>query len=191
MKRQITFIFSCAVAFISSYVPMAHADFIPGRVRAISRAEMQVTQSRADFQGVPQVTLSLTRADGAESPHPTGITIEYLIPNRTAASTVGITLMKNMSYHLAITQREIDPCGSVHYEAQLPAVEENSLNHQLPLSQVYVHLVDHSHRDPQCQHQATPRAPWEASVRQNPGQRGFLNSSMLLVGEPEPLMITQ
>jgi hypothetical protein len=152
---------------------------------------MQVTQSRVDFQGVRSVTLSLTRIEGSDSPHPTGMTVEYMVPNRIAASTVGIEVMRNISYNLRIIHRETDACGSVHYQAQLPALDEDTLNHQLPLSQVYVYLVDHSESDPECQSPIRTRATWEASVRQSSGQRGFLNSSMFLVGQPEPLMVTQ
>jgi hypothetical protein len=171
MKKLI----SLVMFAIPAMATQASAVYNPEWERPIETAPMAITQSRMGFQSVQAAQVTLTRKDGATQEGPTGMILEYT----QDASQDQAKVIRD----LVITQRIVDECGSIHYTATLPQIYLGVGEGRQGHARFIVSLADHSHRT--CAD--SPANGWEASVRQGFGWCGTMDSTMSLVGTPEPV----
>ncbi len=158
-----------------------HASFQPNWDRPLYTGKMKVTMAQRGFEGVRSAKLTLTRRDGSATEGPTGMTLQYTVPEKVIDSKYFPS--HNNYVTLVVNKTEVDSCGSRQYIASLPQDEE-SRNPRRVGARFGIVLTDHSQRV--CE-DYRPNL-WEASVHQGFGWCGTDDSRMQLSGNPEPVV---
>lgn len=121
----------------------------------LTSARMKVEEAGYAFEGLSEVTLTLTSTDGQT---PTGMLLEYY----------------DEKVMLTINDASADSCGCLSYSASLPNQEPNG-------ARFTVFLEDHTASS--CSHDV--RNSWQALVRVGYGWCGTMDSTMRLSGFPK------
>lgn len=129
---------------------------------SIKSATMSVVESRFGFEGLSEVTLSLSKAlDDAAAPYTT-VTVAYQAEDGARNNV------------LTISGTELDQLGCTWYTASLPSNTDEDGYHRYTVT-----LQDNS----TCSN--TVEGPiWIASVREGYGWCGTMDSTMVLQGSP-------
>ena len=177
------------------YTLHAQALIDPTWERPIWESSMDKIASTEQFEGVVDVSLTLTKRDGEENP--TGLTLQYGLCAYCPAFA---------TEQLEITHIEEIECGSTLYVAQLPVdTDAPNLTGMIQTAYFDIHkkvqdqstapilrrvsivLTDHSTR--YCE-DLRPYI-WEAEVREGYGWCGTGDATMSLVGNPKPVYTIQ